>query len=89
MHSAIVICLIFIFVRVYVWPKCRKNDEDDRPVIYLDVSVSCIISHTLQQAFHVGPGCFAVLVGGLRLRDSVPPTHVNYCACPIYQNART
>ena len=24
----------------------------------------------------------------LRLRDSVPPTHVNYCACPIHHNAR-
>ena len=27
--------------------------------------MSCTISHTLQQAFHAGPGCFAVLVGGL------------------------
>ena len=23
----------------------------------------------------------------LRLQDSVPPTHINYCACPIHHNA--
>ena len=31
-------------------------------------------------------GCFPTR-SCLRLPDSVPPTHINYCACPIHHNA--